>query len=123
MTQTAKILKTEAEYEAALARIEEIFEAHSNTPEGDELELLTLLVEHYEEEQFPMDLPSPIEAIRFRMEQMGLRQKDVAPLFGGEAKVSEVLSGRRALSLTMMRNLREGLSIPAEVLLGRATPI
>ena len=116
-----KIIVTEAEYQSVLARIEEIFDARLGTPQGDELELLTLLVEHYEKAQFPIDAPTPIEAIRFRMEQMGLNQKDVAPYFGGPAKVSEVLSGRRALSLTMMRKLKEGLGLPAEVLLGKAS--
>lgn len=115
-----KIIKTEAEYQDTLARIEEIFEARPNTPEGDELELLTLLVEHYEETKFPIEAPSAVEAIRFRMEQMGLNQKDVAAYFGGQAKVSEVLSGRRALSLAMMRRLKEGLGLPADVLLGKA---
>ncbi len=115
-----KIIKTDAEHQSALARIEEIFDARPDTPEGDELELLTLLVEHYEEAQFPIDAPTAVEAIRFRMEQMGLNQKDVAAYFGGQAKVSEVLSGRRALSLAMMRRLKEGLGLPAEVLLGKA---
>lgn len=116
-----KIIKTTAEYDAVLARIVEVFDARLGTPEGDELELLTLLVEHYEEAEFPIDLPTPIEAIRFRMEQMGMQQKDLAPYFGGQAKVSEVLRGRRDLSISMMRKLKEGLGIPAEVLLGKAS--
>ncbi len=116
-----KIIKTEAEYEVMLARIEEIFDARLNTPEGDELELLTLLVERYEETEFPIDLPTPIEAIRFRMEQMGMQQKDLAPYFGSQAKVSEVLHGRRDLSISMMRKLKEGLGISAEVLFGKAS--
>lgn len=117
MTLTPKLIKTEADYEAALARIEEVFAAHPGTPEGDELELLTLLVERYEEQEFPVALPDPVTAIRFRMEQEGLKQKDLAPFIGSQSKVSEVLSGQRSLSLAMIRNLICGLGIPAEVLL------
>ena len=112
-----KIIKTETDYEAALARIEEIFAARTGTEAGDELELLTTLVELYEAEQFPVDLPDPLTAIRFRMEQQGLQQKDLAPFMGSAGKVSEVLAGHRRLSLTMIRKLVAGLGIPAEVLL------
>lgn len=114
---TPKVIKTEAQYKETLARIEAIFDAAPGTPEGDELELLTLLVEKYEEEQYPIDLPDPIEAIRFRMDQQGLKQKDLIPYLGSKAKVSEVLSGRRSLTLAMIRKLVAGLGIPAEVLL------
>lgn len=112
-----RIIKTEAQYEATLARIEQIFDAKPNTPAGDELELLLLLVEKYEQEQFPIDLPDPITAIRFRMEQGGLKAKDLIPFIGSKSKVSEVLSGTRPLSRTMIRKLVTGLGIPAEVLL------
>ncbi|MFA6239602.1 MAG: ImmA/IrrE family metallo-endopeptidase [Candidatus Hydrogenedentales bacterium] len=112
-----KIIKTQNEYSAALARIEEIFDALPNTSEGDELELLAFLVEQYESKEFPIDLPDPLAAIRFRMEQKGLKSKDLVPYIGSPSKVSEVLSGRRTLSLTMIRNLSEGLGISAEVLL------
>ena len=112
-----KLIKTEADYDAALARIEEIFDAKSGTQEGNELELLTTLVELYEDKAFPIDLPDPIEAIRFRMEQQGLRAKDLVRHIGSPGKVSEVLSGKRPLSLAMIRNLVNGLDIPAEVLL------
>lgn len=114
-----KVIKTKADYESALARIEALFDARPKTPEGDELELLTTLVELYEAKEFPVDLPDPLTAIRFRMEQQGLKPKDLVPYIGSAAKVSEVLSGRRSLSLSMIRRLVEGLGIPAEVLLGK----
>jgi HTH-type transcriptional regulator/antitoxin HigA len=112
-----RVIKSDADYEEALARIDEIFEAKPGSPEGIELELLATLVEFYEEKTFPVDLPDPLTAIRFRMEQQGLRQKDLVPYIGSASKVSEVLAGKRSLSLTMIRNLVDGLSIPAEVLL------
>ena len=112
-----KVIKTEAEYKAALACIDKIFDAKPGTVKGDELELLLLLVEKYEETEFPIALPDPIAAIRFRMEQDQLKPKDLVPYLGSKSKVSEVLSGQRPLSLTMIRNLSTGLGIPAEVLL------
>lgn len=114
---TNKIIKTPADHEAALARLEEIFDASPGTPEGDEAELLTLLIEKYEAAAFPVGLPDPVEAIKFRMEQQGLKPKDMIPYLGSASKVSEVLAGKRPLSLTMMRHLHEKLGIPAEVLL------
>ena len=112
-----KLIKTEADHQAALARIEAIFDAKPGTPEGDELDLLSTLVEMYEEKAFPIRLPSPVAAIQFRMEQQGLKAKDLIPYIGSASKVSEVLSGKRAPSLTMIRKLVNGLGIPAEVLL------
>lgn len=112
-----KLIKTKADYSAALARIEELFYAVPNTAAGDELELLTTLVEIYETKAFPIDLPDPLTAIRFRMEQQGLKPKDLLPVIGSPSKVSEVLSGRRSLSLSMIRNLVVDMGIPAEVLL------
>jgi HTH-type transcriptional regulator / antitoxin HigA len=114
-----KVIKTEAQYRATMARIDQIFDAEPGTPKGDELELLLLLVETYENEKFPIDPPDPIAALRFRMEQQGLKAKDLIPFIGSKSKVSEVLSGRRALSLTMIRKLVEGLGLPPEVALGR----
>src|SRR5207302_7481944 len=96
---------------------EEIFDARPGTVKGDELELLLLLVETYEDAAYPIDPPDPIAALRFRMEQQGLRPKDLIPYIGSKSKVSEVLSGRRPLSLTMIRKLVMGLHIPAEVAL------
>lgn len=112
-----KVIKTTAEHERALARIEELYTAKPGTPKGDELELLILLVETYEAKEFPIDLPDPIEAIRFRMQQANLKQKDLIPIFGSKSKVSEVLNGKRELSLSMIRKLASELGIPTEVLL------
>ena len=115
-----KIIKTEAECQEALARVEEIFDATPGTGEGDELELLVHLIEHYEDEAYPIDLPDPISAIKFRMEQQGLKNKDLVKFIGSPSKVSEVLSGKRRLSLNMISNLVQGLEIPAESLIGTA---
>jgi len=109
-----KIIKTAAEYQRALARIETIFDARPGTAKRDELELLLLLVETYEDKAYPIDPPDPIAALRFRMEQAGLKPKDLIPYIGSKSKVSEVLSGRRPLSLTMIRKLVTGLHFPAE---------
>lgn len=113
----AKLIKTEADHAAALARIESIFGASPGTPEGDELELLVHLVEAYEAAVAPIDYPDPVEAIRFRMEQGGLKQADLVPYIGNKSKVSEVLNGKRSLSLAMIRALHKGLGIPAHVLI------
>jgi HTH-type transcriptional regulator/antitoxin HigA len=112
-----KIIKTEAEYEQALARLDAIFDADPGTAEGDEAELLTALVEMYEEQVYPIDMPSPVEALKFRMEQQDLKAKDLVPYIGSAPKVSEVLAGKRPLSLSMIRKLVNELGIPAEVLL------
>ncbi len=112
----AKVIKNAKEHEAALARIEALMDARPRTPQGDELELLAALVELYEAEAYPIDEPDPVEAIRFRMEQQGLRPRDLVPYIGSRSKVSEVLSGHRGLSLRMIRGLSTGLGIPADVL-------
>ena len=112
-----KILKTEAEYDSALARVAELMSAKLGTPEGDALELWSFLVEDYEDREYPIPLPDPVSAIRFRMEQQGLKYADLIPYIGSKSKVSEVLNGKRPLSLTMIRRLHEGLGIPADVLL------
>ncbi len=116
-----KIIRTEPDYEAALMRIDVLMDGDPEpaSAAGEELELLSLLVENYEKEKYPMELPSPVAAIQFRMEQAGLRAKDLIPYIGSASKVSEVLSGKRALSLAMIRNLVK-LGIPAEVLLQEA---
>ena len=113
-----KVIKTGSEYAAALVRIEKLMDAKPNTPPGDELELLSLLLHNYEEQVFPIARPDPVTAIRFRMEQQGLGPKDLVPFLGSRSRVSEVLSGRRRLSLKMIRALVGGLRIPADVLLG-----
>lgn len=112
-----KVIKNEQEYQSALERISALMDAEPGTGEFDELELLAMLVDTYESEVHPIALPDPIEAIRFRMDQADLKQKDLVPLIGSRSKVSEVLSGKRTLSLTMMRNIHRELGIPAEVLL------
>jgi len=112
-----RIIKSEADFEAAVQRIDELMSAEAGTPEGDELELLALLVEQYEHEHFPVDLPTPIEAIEFRMDQAGLTRRDLEPYIGSRGKVSEVLSGKRPLSLRMIRALHNRLGIPADILL------
>lgn len=120
-----KVLKTEAEYEAALAYVETLMDAAPGSPKEDELEVFALLIEAYEREHYPIELPDPIDAIKFRMEQQELLQKDMGPYLGSQSKVSEVLNRKRPLSLTMIRALHEGLGIPAEVLLqepGRDIP-
>jgi HTH-type transcriptional regulator/antitoxin HigA len=112
-----KVIKTDAEYEAALVRLDELLGAKPGTPEGDEFELWVTLIKDYEEEHFPIDLPDPITAIRFRMEQAGMKQVDLVPYIGSPSRVSEVLKGKRSLSLSMIRKLHKGLGIPADVLL------
>lgn len=112
-----KLIKTEADYNSALDRLEEIFDAKMGTPEGDELELLGVLIDLYEKEKFPIDLPDPIEAIKFRMEQMNYNQKDLAEIIGLKSRVSEILNKKRKLTLEMIRNLNEKLDIPSEVLI------
>ncbi len=117
-----RILRTEQEYNAACERIYELIQSNENpiepeSPEGEEIEILSLLVEKYEQEHHQMDAPDPIESIKFRMEQMNLKQQDVAPLFGGKTRVSEVLNGKRALTLKMITLLNRYLGIPLESLI------
>lgn len=113
----SRLIKTEEDYGIALSRIEQLMDATPGTDEMDELELLTALVEIYEDRHFPIDMPDAIDAIRFRMDQLGLAQKNMVPFFGTKSKVSEILNGKRPLTLAMMRSLNRGLGIPAEVLL------
>jgi HTH-type transcriptional regulator/antitoxin HigA len=112
-----RLIKTEQDYEKALTRIEGLMDAAAGTPEMDELELLTALVEMYEDRYYPINPPDPVEAIKFRMDQLGLTRKDMVPYLGTKSKVSEVLNGKRPLTLAMMRALHENLGISAEVLL------
>jgi len=100
-----RLIKNEDDYDKALSRIEQLMDAESGTTEMEELELLTALVEMYEELHFPISQPDPIDAIKFRMEQLGLGQKDMVPFIGSKSKVSEVLNGKRPLTLAMMRGL------------------
>jgi len=114
-----RVIKTESDYHAALAAIERLLDLNPEvgTEGADALELLTLLVQEYESKQFPTSLPDPITAVRFRMEQQGLAPRDLVPYLGSRSKVSEVLSGKRPLTLAMIRALHTGLRIPANALL------
>lgn len=112
-----KVIKNEKEYQKAMDRLEVIFNARKGTKEGDELELLTLLIDTYEQQHLqPIEMPDPIEAIKFRMEQLGYKQKDLAQAIGLKSRVSEVLNRKRKLTLDMIRKLSEVLNIPTEVL-------
>jgi len=113
-----KLLKSEKDYNQALKRLEEIFHAPVDSKEGDEAEILTILIEKYEHKHFPIDAPDPIEAIKFRMEQMNMTNKDLAEIIGYKSRVSEIFNGRRKLTLKMIRNLHDKLNIPYESLIG-----
>ena len=112
-----KIIKTEEEYANALKRLDEIFHAPTDSPEGDEAELLALLIEKYEDEHFPIEAPDPIEAIKFRMEQMDMTNKELANIIGYKSRVSEIFNRKRKLTLKMIKNLHEKMNIPYESLL------
>ncbi len=112
-----KPIKSETDYEAALERVAELMDAKANTPEGDELDVLTTLIEAYESKHFPINTPDPIEAILFRMDQNGLKDKDLIPFIGQSGRVSEVLNYSRKLTLPMIRRLHSGLNIPTESLI------
>jgi HTH-type transcriptional regulator/antitoxin HigA len=111
-----KVIKTEKDHKLALKRLESIFDAKKGSKHGDELELLSLLIDNYEKEKHPIDLPDPIEAIKFRMEQLGYKQKDLAEIMGLKSRVSEVLNRKRKLTLEMIRKLNEVLGISTDVL-------
>ena len=112
-----KPVKNEADYRVALEEIERLFDASPDTPEADRLEVLTTLVEAYEEKQYAIPFPDPIEAILYHMESRGLSRRDLEPYIGSRARVSEVLNRKRPLTMEMIRNLHRGLGIPAEVLI------
>ncbi len=116
-------IRTEADYEKALERIDVLteLEPEIGSREGDELEILALLVEKYEEQHWQIAAPDPIEAIKYRMEEMGLKQKDLVPIIGSKSKVSEVLNRKIGLSLTMISNLSTQLHIPLEVLVPKVS--
>jgi HTH-type transcriptional regulator / antitoxin HigA len=112
-----KPIRSEADYEAALAQIERLWGARTGTAEGDRLDILATLIDAYENDHYPMDPPDPIEAIKFRMEQQGMTRKDLESVLGSRTRVAEVLNRRRGLSMNMIRRLHEKLGIPAEVLI------
>ena len=112
-----KLIKTEYDYQQAMERLEIIFDAKKDTTEGDELELLSMLIDTYENENFPIGFPDPVEAIKFRMEQLGYNQADLAKIVGLKSRASEILNRKRKLSLEMIRQIHEGLHIPTEILI------
>jgi HTH-type transcriptional regulator/antitoxin HigA len=110
-------IKTKADYRAALKEVEALMAAERDTPEGERLDVLVTLVEAYEKKHYPLDLPDPVEAIRFRMEQKGMSPKDLVPMIGQINRVYEILSRRRPLTLAMIQRLHSELGIPAESLI------
>jgi len=118
-----KPVNTEADYRDALKDVESLMMAKSDSPEGEKLDVLTTLIEAYESKHYPIDMPDPIEAIKFEMEQQELSVKDLEPMIGRSSRVYEVLAHKRGLSLNMIRNLNRGLGIPAEVLIQPSTEI
>jgi HTH-type transcriptional regulator/antitoxin HigA len=113
-------INTEKDYEQSLAEIEMLWGAELGTPKGDKLDVLLVLVEDYENKHHQISPPDPVEAIKFRMEQMNLTRKDLEPYIGSRGRVSEILNYRRGLSLSMIRNLHSKLSIPLECLINDA---
>jgi HTH-type transcriptional regulator / antitoxin HigA len=117
MASELRPIRTETDYEAALAEVGRLWGAKSGTPTGDRLDVLVTLIEAYEDKHYPMDPPDPIEAIRFRMEQQGLTRKDLEPMIGTRNRIAEVLNRKRGLSIEMIRSLHDKLGISAEVLI------
>lgn len=112
-----KVIKTEKDYLAALKQLDDLFDAPENSSEGEKAELLMILIEDYEERNYPIDPPDPIEAIKFRMEQSGMKNKDLAQVIGYKSRVSEILTKKRKLTLKMIRNLHDKMNIPYESLM------
>ena len=118
--QNLKLIRTKKEHDKALERLEKLMTANPEeaTPEAEELELLAILIEYYEDKIHPIPAPDPIEAIKFRMEQMGLSRKDLEEYIGSRARVSEILNHKRNLTLPMIKKLHAGLDIPTDMLIG-----
>jgi HTH-type transcriptional regulator/antitoxin HigA len=112
-----KPIKTSEDHEKALQRIEQLMDAHLNTPEGDELDVLVTLVEAYEAKHYPIEAPDPIAAIQHRMEALGMERKDLIPFLGSKSRVSEVLNRKRKLTMEMVRSLHIHMHLPAETLI------
>jgi HTH-type transcriptional regulator / antitoxin HigA len=112
-----RVIKTEEDYQKALKRLEEIFHSPINTVEGDEAEVLSILIEKFEDEHYPIEAPDPIEAIKFRMEQLEMDNNDLAKIIGYKSRVSEIFNRKRKLTLKMIRNLHNKMNIPYEALL------
>jgi HTH-type transcriptional regulator/antitoxin HigA len=117
MENAIRPIRTKADHKRALAEVEKLWGAKRGTPEGDRLDVLATLIEAYEAEHYPMDPPDPIEAIRFRMESLGMTRKDLETMIGTRTRVAEVLNRKRSLSIGMIRRLHEKLGIPAEILI------
>ncbi len=111
-----KPIKTEEDYYKALERLEQIFDAPINSKEGDEAEILSLLIENHENKHYPIEAPDPIEAIKIRMEEMNLKQKDLVGVIGGKSRVSEILNKKKRLTVEMIRKLEELLHLSASIL-------
>jgi HTH-type transcriptional regulator/antitoxin HigA len=116
-----KLIKTQADYQAVLKRIRELWESPEGSPEAEEKEILSLLVKKYEEEHYPIEQPDPISYIKIRMEELGLKQEDLVPYMGNKGNVSKVLNRKRPLSLDMIRGLHRGFHFPLEVLIAEPT--
>lgn len=114
---TIKLIKTEADYQRGLKRLEDIFDAKTGTSESDEADILGLMIDEYEKKHYQIDAPDPIEAIKIRMEEMQLKQVDLAEALGGKNRVSEVLNRKRKLTLVMIRNLTERLNLSPGLLI------
>jgi HTH-type transcriptional regulator/antitoxin HigA len=114
---TIKPIKSKKDYQAAMARLEQIFDAKPGSKDGDELEILGILIEKYEQDHYAIDYPDPIEAIKFRMEQLGYTQNDLARVVGLKSRASEILNRKRKLSLEMIRQIHQSFGIPTDVLI------
>ena len=112
-----KPIKTKKDYDQAIERLEILFDSKKGTTKGDELEVLSILIDNYENEKFPIGFPDPVEAIKFRMEQLGFNQTDLAKVVGSKSRGSEILNRKRKLSLEMIRQIHDRLNIPTEVLI------
>jgi HTH-type transcriptional regulator / antitoxin HigA len=112
-----QVIKTDADYEKALLRFEKLFDATEDSPEGEEAEILSILIEKYEEDHFPIESPDPVEAIKFRMEQKNMTNSELAEIIGYKSRVSEILNRKRKLTLSMIKQLHNKLNIPYEALI------
>ena len=112
-----KLIKTEEDYQIALEQLDKIFDAVEGTPDSDQADILALLIDEYENIHYPIEAPDPIEAIKIRMEEMQLKQKDIASALGGKNRASEILNRKRKLTVDMIRNLTESLNLSASLLI------
>jgi HTH-type transcriptional regulator/antitoxin HigA len=122
MPVDVKPIRSEADHAAAMAEVEALWGAPAGSPEGDRLDVLATLIDAWEAEHHAMDLPDPVEAIKFRMEQQGLTRRDLEGIIGSRTRIAEVLNRKRSLSISMIRRLHETLGIPAEVLIRPSRP-